>query len=177
MRFVIGFLLFVNVLVGQSVIEAVLCDGDFEIDLRPEEENVTANYYHQLPDATVVDNRFLYSIASAGTYEVQYKLTNEFGCVSYGISVIMVEDCPYWSFYAANAFTPNEDSHNNTWFPKYENVYIKSLEIFNRWGELIYNKVEPWDGENAQDDVYAYRVLYIANGKTYESVGRISVIR
>lgn len=177
MRWWLFLLLASSVAFGQVLIEKDLCNGDVQIELSPEQSVVIADYYPSVADGTRVDTRFLYSIASSGTYTIEYKLTNQFGCVAYGVATILVDDCPYWSFYVPNAFTPNEDIYNNTWFPKYENVYIKTLEIYNRWGELIYNKVEPWDGLNAQDDVYAYRIIYIANNVAYESIGRVSIIR
>lgn len=177
MRWVLFLLLIASVGISQVSIKGNLCDGDFEASLESADGSLFSNYFTTAQDATLTDNRLLFSIASAGTYTVEYKLTNEYGCVYYGVSTILVEDCPYWSFYVPNTFTPNEDSYNNTWYPKYENVYIKSVEIFNRWGELIYNELKPWDGDKAQDDVYAYRIMYIANNVEYESIGRLNVVR
>lgn len=177
MRWVLLLLLVSTISFGQSIFNRNLCNGDVEIVLEPDEFGVEGMYYPSVADGTLIENRFYYSVSSAGTYTIEYKLTNEYGCVAFGVATLLVDECPYWSFYVPNTFTPNGDEHNNTWYPKYENVYISSVQIFNRWGELVHDKKEPWDGHNAQDDVYAYRIVYIANNQSYESIGRVSIVR
>ena len=48
------------------------------------------------------------------------------------------------------AFTPNNDSYNDTWEIKYLYLYPgASIKIFNRWGQLVYeckDGCKPWDG-------------------------------
>lgn len=86
--------------------------------------------------------------------------------------------------YIPNAFTPNGDGLNDTWaignLPK-EN----ELVLFNRWGELIYRKVNyanEWDGTNRDGSmlplgIYIYQLTYIHNnGKKVIDQGWLSVL-
>ncbi len=86
--------------------------------------------------------------------------------------------------YIPSAFTPNGDGLNDTWaignLPE-EN----ELVIFNRWGELIYRKVNyqnEWDGTNRDGSklplgVYIYQLTYTHNnGKTITDQGWVSVL-
>jgi gliding motility-associated-like protein len=98
---------------------------------------------------------------SVGTYVISV-YTTRFGCegdTSY--YEVIIEDCPYLQLFIPNSFTPNGDNNNETFYVhgagKEE---IKSLVIYNRWGEMIYqtNDNTPWDGKNCQVGVYSYSV-------------------
>jgi gliding motility-associated-like protein len=86
--------------------------------------------------------------------------------------------------YIPSAFTPNGDGLNDTWaignLPE-EN----ELVIFNRWGELIYRKVNyqnEWEGTNRDGSklplgIYIYQLTYSHNnGKTVIDQGWVSVL-
>ena len=75
------------------------------------------------------------------------------GCVSpIQETVITIARCPELLFYVPNTFTPDGNEHNNVFQPVFTNgfdPYDYHLEIFNRWGELIFesfNHMESWDG-------------------------------
>lgn len=65
-----------------------------------------------------------------------------------------------------NILTPNGDGKNDLW-RIFEGANLKNLEIFNRWGELVYKnegKIVSWDGKtqagnDCEEGVY-YFVLY-----------------
>lgn len=95
------------------------------------------------------------------------------------------------NFFVPNAFTPNSDGVNDIFKPSLDcEPYQYNLKIFNRWGECVFETLEPasgWNGElknsgyYAPDGVYAYQVEYAAviNGvisKENQS-GHISLIR
>ena len=98
---------------------------------------------------------------SVGTYVIS-AYTTRFGCdgdTSY--YNVVIEDCPYLQFFIPNSFTPNEDNHNETFYVHgADQGEIKSLVIYNRWGEKIYetDNNTPWEGENCQIGVYSYSV-------------------
>ncbi len=84
------------------------------------------------------------------------------------------------------AFTPNGDGRNDILFPL-GTRYIKSLsiEIWNRWGQLVYSSTDPtkgWDGyfkgTEVQTGVYAYFIKYTGrNGVDKTSKGNVTLIR
>ncbi len=87
--------------------------------------------------------------------------------------------------YIPNAFTANGDGLNDDfkWVP----VFVKdfNIQIFNRWGEMIYqtnNKNEPWNGtyksQVCATDVYFYRMSYTGwEGTEKYSSGNFTLLR
>jgi gliding motility-associated-like protein len=66
-----------------------------------------------------------------------------------------------------NAFTPNGDGRNDTFRAKGINISNYRMQVFNRWGELIFSSFDPghgWDGkkngEDCASDVYVWSVYY-----------------
>jgi gliding motility-associated-like protein len=83
-----------------------------------------------------------------------------------------------------NAFTPNGDGVNDTWIIDQIEIYPNAkVEIFNRWGELIYfaskGYSKPWDGtykgRELPIDSYHY-VIDLKNGRE-ALIGTITIIR
>ena len=96
-----------------------------------------------------------------GTYTIAV-YTTRFGCegdTSY--YEVIIKDCPYTQLFIPNSFTPNGDNHNETFYVHgADKEEIKSLMIYNRCGEIIYetNDNSPWEGKNCQIGVYSYSV-------------------
>ncbi len=89
-----------------------------------------------------------------------------------------------------NVFTPNGDNVNDVFSPvlfcPVANAY--SLEIFNRWGQLIFQSEDAktgWDGtvdgQEAPSEVYIWRTKYQAwfnnELKDYDRRGNVSLLR
>lgn len=87
--------------------------------------------------------------------------------------------------YVPNAFSPDGDSFNNTFKAIGHNIVVFKMQIFNRWGELIYtmNSLDDeWDGsyngELVLDDVYVWQILYTdLNDKDYEMRGHVVLLK
>ncbi|MCB0736651.1 MAG: gliding motility-associated C-terminal domain-containing protein [Bacteroidetes bacterium] len=71
------------------------------------------------------------------------KAFNENGCMN--ADSVLVLKMEFKSGVYPTAFTPNNDNLNEFWYvPKYpKNTY---LLVFDRWGELVYNGQNIWDG-------------------------------
>ena len=103
--------------------------------------------------------------AKAGTYIVQLKLKDLDGCVISFSKEIVITDY-YLEF--PNVFTPNDDSVNDNFYPKF--IFIKDIHvtIINKWGELVYESKAldalGWDGlhngERATIGNYVCRVRH-----------------
>ena len=82
------------------------------------------------------------------------------------------------------AYNPNNPT-NEVFHPLYEGIETYELEIFNRWGELIYRSSDPdigWDGyiggRLAQSGVYVWRVrARCTTGYLIEKAGDVTLIR
>ena len=72
------------------------------------------------------------------------------GCSDiYEMTVVVLSEA---IFYIPNTFTPDEDEHNQVWKPIFTSgfdIYSFNLEIYNRWGEIIWETNDAsagWDG-------------------------------
>jgi gliding motility-associated-like protein len=100
-----------------------------------------------------------------------------------------IDITPDMGVYIPNAFTPDGNGRNDVFMPYgygiKEDMY--KMEIFDRWGELIFNSTEfrkGWDGKVkgsdviAQDGVYIYKITITDlenNKKNY--VGHVTLIK
>lgn len=90
---------------------------------------------------------------------------------------ILIFDCvPILTY--PNVFTPNDDGINDLFGPiEYQNVLSYQLEIFNRWGDLVYSTSEIenfWSGkikgEKGSEGVYFFKVRYtLYNGRVNQN--------
>jgi gliding motility-associated-like protein len=104
-------------------------------------------------------------------------------CFSQHAQVISLDFESLWE--VPNAFTPNGDGINDGFKAFKKNIKQSHIQIFNRWGELVYesNEVEfSWDGTHKSEDSKLGVYTYIANasdiiGNTYSKSGVVSLIR
>ena len=96
---------------------------------------------------------------------------------------ITIEPCAS-SFYMPNAFTPNDDGKNSVFLPVFtypDQIENYRMEIYNRWGGLVFRTEEKtfgWDGSNAPEGVYVVLVHYKTRGEKKKTVkGSVTVIR
>ena len=119
---------------------------------------------------------FLTSVGAATTTDITFdNLTSVAGCYaitaidsfqneSVFSNVLCVDNCPEYEL--PNVFTPGGDGNNDFFVPfPYKFVESIDLEVFNRWGQLVYETTDPdigWDGttidsgEQAPSGVYYY---------------------
>jgi gliding motility-associated-like protein len=108
--------------------------------------------------------------------------TDTNGCRAIDSVYIKVyEDC---GFFIPNAFTPNNDTKNDSFAPYGICIVSYSMLIFDRWGNTIYstNNSEPWDGKyngkKVPEDTYVYQVTIIdINQQPHTYNGRVTVLK
>lgn len=100
---------------------------------------------------------------SVGTFTVTLIVNNSYNCPDTATDIIIIR--PEFTFYVPNAFTPDGDGINDTFFGKGEYIEDFEMYIFNRWGENIFTSTNvnyAWDGtyrsEQAKPDVYVYKI-------------------
>ncbi len=84
-----------------------------------------------------------------------------------------------------NAFTPNGDGNNDVFMVFGKNIATVDMQIFNRWGELVFssnNQYNGWDGtfkgELQNTNVFVYQVTAtFLDGRTFDSKGTVTLIR
>ncbi len=122
-----------------------------------------------------------------GIYPVYLIAMNDSGCSDTALINIIVHD--YHTFFVPDAFTPDDNGHNEIFIPAFTNILETGYDfmIFDRWGHLIFetnNIYEGWNGRfknsGAQVElgVYVYTINYTDNmNKTYKLIGRVDLIR
>lgn len=114
----------------------------------------------------------------------------DFGCRDSDMVTIHVI-CKESQVYMPNTFTPNGDGQNDVFYPRGKGIeIIKSFRIYNRWGEVVFEKREMdtnemnngWDGtykgKELAPDVFLYIVDAICDtGEPVTWKGDINLIR
>ena len=122
------------------------------------------------PD-TFLDCPSCLSVLAHPEYTILYTLTatDSAGCTAIAYTQVQVDRRR--AIYAPNAFSPNADGHNDTFilYGLPDRVEIRVLQVFDRWGELVYearsltpgDELRGWDGrikeQLAPPAVYVYQ--------------------
>ena len=126
------------------------------------------------------------------TFGVQLIVMNQFGCLDTAYTKVTTNaDVTF-----PTAFTPNLDGvsggtydinslNNDIFFPYTSGVIAYSLEVYNRWGEMVFETKDfkiGWDGYYkgvlCPQDVYIWvATIKLNNGNTYNKNGNISLLR
>ena len=124
---------------------------------------------------------------NVGAYQIYMVAINAYGCKD--TATANIDITPDMGVYIPNAFTPDGNGRNDIFMPYgyglNEDTY--KMEIFDRWGELIFSSTtfrKGWDGKVkgsdviAQDGVYIYKIMVmdlLNNKKNY--VGHVTLIK
>ena len=128
----------------------------------------------------ISENKLL-QISVSGVYYVEVIDSN--GCISQSDSVtISTKVRP--TIFIPNTFTPNNDEHNDFLQIFTDNVVSFDLEIYNRWGESVFNSKNEndlWDGTYENNVVpqgsYFYKIEFVGiDFEKYEKTGQINVL-
>ena len=129
---------------------------------------------------------------SVGFFNIQLIATSIHGCLDTANAEVMTNADVIFP----NVFTPNSISSsggsydiaslsNDVFFPYTTGVTDFKLQIFNRWGELIFETFDikqGWDGyyrgQICQQDVYVWKAyIKLNNGKTFNKTGDVTLLR
>ena len=143
-----------------------------------------------LPDATGINLRYMwqdgsttptFSVLQAGTYSVT--VSNECGSARAAVNIIEA----LCELFIPNAFTPNGDNLNDLFRIRGgSNIQDFSMQIFNRWGKLVFESSDPqigWDGTlngvQQPAGAYAYRIQFTRadNQQLDQRKGMLQLIR
>ncbi|MEQ1623672.1 MAG: gliding motility-associated C-terminal domain-containing protein [Sediminibacterium sp.] len=142
----------------------------------------TAPGFDQYLWNNIPSNNFYYAAKQAGTYTV--KVSNLCGSKTATVNLNALCDP---ELYIPTAFTPNADRINDLFrIPPSSGYQLTSMQVFNRWGQLIFDGKENstgWDGNYKRNPqpagLYPYRmeIMAIRSGKKMMKTGTIQLIR
>lgn len=130
--------------------------------------------------------KITYPQGETGVYPITLYVTTEYGCTdSITKNVEVVNDV---MLFAPNTFTPDGDEFNQTWKVYIQGIddYSFHLQIYNRWGELIFESYDRdfgWDGtfngKIVQSGSYTWTISArdLFNDKKYTFNGHVSILR
>ena len=122
------------------------------------------------------------TVTTAGTYAVT--VTDALGCTA-SQSILVSILCESVLLFP-NAFSPNNDTNNDTFRPIYQFISDYRLKVYNRWGELVFDTTditEGWDGTTLKSKkqeigVYVWYAEYTDNlGNHFKQQGNVSLLR
>lgn len=159
---------------GLDKIVEICIDDSISLDAGP--EFISYKWSNGSNQQSIIANK-------QGKYYVT--VTNINQCSAIDSIEILFKDCDLPEIFIPNAFTPNGDMKNDQ-FKIEEKTYSKfDLQIFNRWGEKVFESKESsqgWNGKynglDCASGVYAY-ILVIESTMNIQSVykGDITLLR
>jgi gliding motility-associated-like protein len=134
------------------------------------------------PDSIVVKPR--------ETTEYAVEVKNRAGCKTKDKVTVFVI-CNGANIFIPNTFSPNGDGANDRFYPRGKGLFsVKTLRIFNRWGEVVFEKNDfmpndessGWDGTykgiKLNPDVYVYTLnIHCDNSSTLTFKGNVTLIQ
>jgi len=147
--------------------------------------SVGANQLHWMfgdGSSSTIENP-IHVFQQAGEYLATLVVKSDSGCIDTITRKIDVRND--YSLFIPDAFSPNGDGINETFKPKAFNTSGFKMEIYDRWGALVFrtDNIElGWDGTymgiDAPQDVYVYRIKYVdAFYREKIGVGKMALIR
>jgi len=124
-------------------------------------------------------------IASPSSTTTYYlTVTSEDGCTGTD-SVVVIVNLPCEGAFLPTMFSPNNDGTNDKLCILTNCAKTVNLEIFNRWGELVFHSTDLgdcWDGtyksKAVNSGVFVYKLtVVLTNQEVVEETGTITVVR
>lgn len=160
------------------------------VDIMP---NVSADVTNVTwtPSTSIVSNHYPgITVRPRETTTYLVEVTNPGGCKSKdNVTVFVV--CNGSNVFIPNTFSPNNDGMNDMFYPRGTGLFqIKTMRIFNRWGEIVYERnafmpndaSKGWDGtyngKKLTPDVYVYTIdILCDNNSVLTFKGNIALIQ
>jgi len=164
--------------------DTVLCDDDDLLVLDVSQYGDFYNWWEYNYGTDETSNLGISSFIEVGTEtatrDIWVSVEDANGCIGY--DTITVAFCG--DFVVPNAFTPNDDGHNETWDIQYLNQFKNvTVDVYNRFGDRVFSSKGydvAWDGRDGKGkklpmDTYYY-VIDLHNGEQ-PKVGTVTLVR
>ncbi len=144
--------------------------------------------YNWVPDTTL-SNYTIYDPTARPRQSGYYYLTvkNLEGCTTLDSILVTLKEpiCGLPIIFIPNAFSPDGDGYNDELIVNGNNITSMTLQIYNRWGERVFETNDQnagWDGRfrgaALPPDVYGYYLQCVCDdGSTLRTKGNITLLR
>lgn len=136
---------------------------DMEVHFRVESDKELVDYYWHFGDGNTspLPNP-VHIYQTSGIFPIELLVEDLHSCpLLSGVNLLIL---PGISLYVPNSFTPNNDGNNDFFFAKGEGIETFHMQIFNRWGESVFETSdinEPWIGNHQDGEYYVEPGVYI----------------
>lgn len=151
-------------------------------------ENADRWFYQFGESGNSFEQNPVYVFPDTGIQVITQIVTNLNGCTDTAIQVVDV--IPEVRYFLPNAFTPNYDDLNDEFLGVgiFDGMRNFEMQIWNRWGELMFETSDPSEGWNGQkhnsggrispNGVYVYRAFYVnPRGRPIELRGFATLVK
>jgi gliding motility-associated-like protein len=164
--------------VGRAIdLVPVISSDVIDVDWQPTNA-LTRNFYPGITVKPTENTEYTVAVKTKG------------GCMARDKVTVFVI-CNGSNIYIPNTFSPNNDGVNDIFYPRGTGLFkVKTLRIFSRWGEVIFEKSNfdannaayGWDGTNKgrnfNADVFVYTIDIICdNGSVLTYHGNVALIK
>jgi gliding motility-associated-like protein len=122
-----------------------------------------------------------YMFETEGIFPIAMIAYNKWGCADSIVKTIKVE--PDFNVFVPNMFTPNDDDLNEVFIPVTRGVRTMHLQVFDRWGALLFETKQigsGWNGtyrgQMCKNDIYTWKINVSGkNGEVKELRGHVTL--
>ena len=130
---------------------------------------------------SLISNEAILTVEDSGRYKVWVE--DENGCTDMS-DLAIVRSVPLTQLFIPQAFTPNNDEHNELFVIKGIFIDRFNIKIFDRWGEQLFESDmldKHWDGtfnnQKVQQGPYYYHIEVLGmDGKLFKKTGTVEVL-
>lgn len=190
MRLILTFLLLLSFNLRSQTLSFTNCDSIDRVQTFYVELNPGSTYNWSVTGGTIISQNLnkikVVFPNTESTFVISVIETNASGCPGEQRKLLIESlPCKEEVIWIPSAFTPNSDGINDVFYVM--GLLSKedfSFEVYNRWGENIFNTNDPnvgWDGtykgQIVQDEVYVYKVFCKINSRNFAKFGTITVLK
>ncbi|PJB55317.1 MAG: hypothetical protein CO098_16990, partial [Bacteroidetes bacterium CG_4_9_14_3_um_filter_41_19] len=145
----------------------------------------TMTYWWNFGDGSPLSDEInpSHTYTDSNVFEIELITTNNNQCSDTTMKVVTIH--PDFAVYAPTAFTPNGDGINDDFEVKGIGIKTYLLQIYSRWGDLIYESKsleDKWNGTIKGSDApigsYVYQIHYTSMiDRDYSTKGTVTLIR
>ena len=142
-----------------------------------------ANWIWYMAEETVETENPIWQFTTAGNYEVQLIVADQYGCED--SMTQSIEVLPVFNVYVPNAFSPNDDGVNDI-FRAYTSCPLNDfqMKVFDRWGAQIFESDDienGWNGyqqnEGFGTGVFVWVVTYVVDDREWVLKGDVTLVK
>jgi gliding motility-associated-like protein/uncharacterized repeat protein (TIGR01451 family) len=129
---------------------------------------------------------YTYTANLSDTFMITLIVISSDNCPDTAYQQIIFDNDPF--YYVPNTFIPDGDGVNDVWnvvFSSPEDVKKYTMQIFDRWGELVFettNIYQGWDGtyrnSQCQDGTYVWKLTFSWDDyRIFQKLGHVNLLR